>query len=56
MTDDPAEQLRRICLALPEAVEQETWEMPTFRIRGKIFAMAQPDLPARFCCKAPPGA
>lgn len=33
------ERLRRICLALPEAAERETWERPTFRVRDKIFAM-----------------
>ena len=33
-------KLRRICLALPEAEERETWETPTFRVRGKIFCMA----------------
>jgi predicted DNA-binding protein (MmcQ/YjbR family) len=32
-------ELQRICLALPEATEQETWEAATFRVRGKIFAM-----------------
>jgi predicted DNA-binding protein (MmcQ/YjbR family) len=31
------DQLRNICLALPEAVEQETWGHPTFRVREKIF-------------------
>jgi predicted DNA-binding protein (MmcQ/YjbR family) len=31
--------LRRLCLALPEAEERETWETPTFRVRGKIFCM-----------------
>jgi hypothetical protein len=31
--------LRRIALALPEAVEQETWGQPTFRVRKKIFVM-----------------
>jgi predicted DNA-binding protein (MmcQ/YjbR family) len=30
-------RLRRICLALPEAVEQETWGEPTMRVRAKIF-------------------
>lgn len=32
-------ELQRICLALPEATEQETWDAATFRVRGKIFAM-----------------
>jgi hypothetical protein len=31
--------LRRMALALPEAVEQETWGQPTFRVRKKIFVM-----------------
>ena len=30
---------RQICLSLPEAVEQEAWGEPTFRVRKKIFAM-----------------
>jgi predicted DNA-binding protein (MmcQ/YjbR family) len=33
-------RVRRVCLALPEAVEQETWGEATFRVRTKIFAMA----------------
>ncbi len=53
----PLGRLREICLALPEGVEQETWEIPTFRVRAKIFAMytAHEDRPAVWC-KAPPGA
>ena len=31
--------VRRFALALPDAVEQETWGTPTFRVRKKIFAM-----------------
>lgn len=30
-------KLRKICLALPEAYELETWEIPTFRVGKKIF-------------------
>jgi hypothetical protein len=30
---------RRFALALPEAVEQETWGTPTFRVRKRIFVM-----------------
>jgi len=37
--EHPIERLRNLCLALPEATEQETWGDPTFRVRGKIFAM-----------------
>lgn len=29
-----------MCLALPEAYEEETWGSATFRVRKKIFAMA----------------
>ena len=38
----PIDRLRAICLALPEAEERETWEIPTFRVRDRIFAMAHP--------------
>ncbi|HYF08818.1 MAG TPA: MmcQ/YjbR family DNA-binding protein, partial [Acetobacteraceae bacterium] len=49
--------LRRLCLALPEAEERETWGEATFRIRGRIFAMhlGGKGGPALWC-KAPPGA
>lgn len=32
------DRLRHLCLAFPEAYEQETWGHPTFRIRKKMFA------------------
>ena len=32
------DEVRAICLALPDAVEKETWGHPTFRVRDKIFA------------------
>jgi predicted DNA-binding protein (MmcQ/YjbR family) len=32
------EQVRSICLALPEAVEVEAWGHPTFRANKKMFA------------------
>ena len=53
----PLTRLRAICLALPEAIERETWEIPTFRVREKIFTMFTADnaMPALWC-KAPPGA
>jgi predicted DNA-binding protein (MmcQ/YjbR family) len=38
--------LRRLCLALPEAFELETWDHPTFRVgggRGRIFCTAAAD-------------
>ena len=56
MTQTATERLRLICLALPEAAEQETWGAPTFRVRGKIFAMPRHDDGRLSCwCKAPPG-
>lgn len=57
MAQKPIHRLRRICLALPEAEERETWEIPTFRIRSKIFAMQSDDADGRpaFWFKAPPG-
>ena len=52
----PLEKLRAICLALPEAIEKETWGNATFRVRDKIFAMTSDD-GARdgLLCKAPAG-
>jgi predicted DNA-binding protein (MmcQ/YjbR family) len=56
MAASPLARLRRICLALPEAEEIETWETPTFRVRGKIFALVggRGDAPAVWL-KAPRG-
>jgi len=58
-TKRPVERLRRICLALPEAVEKETWETPTFRVRDKMFCMCVEDHHGdgriALWCKAPPG-
>jgi predicted DNA-binding protein (MmcQ/YjbR family) len=49
-------RLRALCLTLPEAIEKETWDAPTFRIRDKIFAMVHAvDGRASVWCKAPPG-
>jgi hypothetical protein len=33
------DRLRKICLALPDAIEKEAWGEPTFRVRGRMFAM-----------------
>ncbi len=56
MTLRALERLRAICLALPEAAEKETWDLPTFRVRDKIFAMAIiGERPLSLWCKAPPG-
>ena len=39
MHNDALEQLRAICLALPEAVESGGVGNPSFKVRDKIFAM-----------------
>ena len=46
------DRLRGICLALPQATEKETWGIPTFRVKDKIFAMG---FDAAVWCKAPDG-
>ena len=40
MAKRPLDRIRKICLQLPEAYEEETWSEATFRVRKKIFAMA----------------
>jgi hypothetical protein len=40
---NPLTQLRKVCLALPEAHEVEAWGEPTFRVKNKIFAMYASD-------------
>src|SRR5918992_4283596 len=56
MTTQPIDRLRAICLGLPEAVEKEAWGDPTFRVRGKIFAMEKRgDGRVSLWCKAPAG-
>jgi predicted DNA-binding protein (MmcQ/YjbR family) len=50
-------RLRALCLALPEASEQQTWGDPTWRVRGRIFAMEKRgDGRVSVWLKAPPGA
>ncbi|MGH8869718.1 MAG: MmcQ/YjbR family DNA-binding protein [Actinomycetes bacterium] len=42
--DDPyLADVRRTCLALPEAVEVESWGRPTFRAGTRIFAVFSGD-------------
>lgn len=57
MAVDPSERFRRLCLALPEVAEVETWGHPTFRVRNKMFATCGRDEHDRvsFTCKAQPG-
>jgi hypothetical protein len=37
------DQIRRLALAFPEAIEQEHFGNPSFRIRGRIFATVPDD-------------
>jgi len=53
--DERFARLRRICLALPEAIERETWGEATFRVREKIFAMGHEGEKPAATCKARPG-
>jgi len=32
-------QVRRTCLALPDATEKIAWGSPTFRVKGRLFVM-----------------
>jgi hypothetical protein len=57
MSDDVLDQLRSICLGLPEATEQGGVGDPTFKVRDKIFAMRHGvDGRMSMWCKAPTGA
>ena len=56
MTSDPIDRLRAICLVYPEAIEAGGVGNPSFKVRGKIFAMqhSMDDRPSLWV-KAPPG-
>ncbi len=57
MIEGMLDQLRSICLALPEASEQGGVGNPSFKVRNKIFAMQHGvDGRPSLWCKAPPGA
>ncbi|MEU5208927.1 MmcQ/YjbR family DNA-binding protein [Streptomyces sp. NPDC020742] len=45
-------EVRRIALSLPETVEKEAWEMPTFRVAGKMF-LTIPDDETSFAVRCP---
>ncbi|GAA3149482.1 MmcQ/YjbR family DNA-binding protein [Streptomyces echinatus] len=38
-----AEDVRRIALSLPDTTEKVAWNMPTFRVTGKMFATLPED-------------
>jgi hypothetical protein len=52
-------RLRKICLSLPESHEKVAWSAPTFRVKGKQFAMFlanhHGDGRVAVWCKAAPG-
>ncbi|HZS75426.1 MAG TPA: MmcQ/YjbR family DNA-binding protein [Ktedonobacteraceae bacterium] len=57
MNNNPLDQLRTICLALPEAIETGGVGDPSFKVRIKIFAMQhRMDGRMSMWCKAPSGA
>ena len=41
MPEEPVDRLRAICLALPEAAEEEAWGDPTWRVQDPVFAMVE---------------
>lgn len=47
-----AEDVRRIALSFPETVEKEAWNMPTFRVAGKMYVTI-PDDQASFAVRCP---
>lgn len=47
-----SEDVRRIALSLPETVEKVAWEMPTFRVAGKMFVTV-PDDETSFAVRCP---
>ena len=42
-TPDPLARVREICLSLPDSEEKIAWGAPTFRVKGRIFAMFTDD-------------
>jgi len=57
MKTSPLKFLRKICLSFPETIEETAWGDPTFRIKGKIFAMYKTgDGRVSVWCKAQDGA
>ncbi|MGP3925155.1 MULTISPECIES: MmcQ/YjbR family DNA-binding protein [unclassified Streptomyces] len=38
-----SEDVRRTALSLPETTEKTAWDMPTFRVAGKMFATLPED-------------
>jgi len=54
---EPLARVRALCLALPEAREKITWDVPTFRVREKMFVLCgTQDERLSLWVKAPSGA
>ena len=53
-------RVRKLCLSLPDATEKIAWGTPTFRTRGRLFAMYADDHHGdgriALWCRAPVGA
>ncbi|GHG61324.1 MmcQ/YjbR family DNA-binding protein [Streptomyces griseocarneus] len=47
-----ADDVRRIALSLPETAEKEAWNMPTFRVAGKMY-ITIPDDQTSFAVRCP---
>ena len=60
MVDDPLQNVRRLCLSLPEVTERLSHGEPTWFIGGKktfvMYADHHHDERVAFWCAAPPGA
>jgi hypothetical protein len=60
MSKKTLEQVRKICLSLPNTEEREAWGAPTFRVSKKMFAMYvdnhHEDGRLALWCNAPPEA
>lgn len=47
-----ADDVRRIALSLPQAVEKELWSIPTFHVGGRMF-LTVPDDQTSFAVRCP---
>jgi hypothetical protein len=60
MSQRTLNRVRKICLSLPDTEEKEAWRAPTFRVKGKMFAMYVDDHHGdgrlALWCNAPPRA
>ncbi|MQY10482.1 hypothetical protein SRB5_05900 [Streptomyces sp. RB5] len=52
MTARTSDDVRKIALSLPETTEKTAWQMPTFRVAGKMF-LTIPDDETSFAVRCP---